>query len=202
MNVPSCDTLQNSEEQRLNSAVQNLNGHSTTSTLVGNWKLLYTTKSDFDPANPLGKREDGTAPGFEKLFSLLNFPGAGARESWSSSSPIQRLVTSIEAVSIYQNIALSDDNSGRVDQLVKNPAGDTVLCLSAAATVDPASRRINFAFDLAYFVLPGGLRLPYPVPFRLLGEESRGYLDTEFVSERLRISRGNKGTTFVLRRVQ
>ena len=34
----------------------------------------------------------------------------------------------------------------------------------------------------------------------LLGKEAEGYLDTLFLSERLRISVGNKGTTFVLKR--
>jgi hypothetical protein len=39
------------------------------------------------------------------------------------------------------------------------------------------------------------------VPFRLLGDEARGWLETTYLSPSLRISRGNKGTTFVLRRV-
>ena len=46
----------------------------------------------------------------------------------------------------------------------------------------------------------GPLRLPYPVPFRLLGDEARGWLDTTYLSQRLRVSRGNKGTTFILGR--
>ena len=45
-----------------------------------------------------------------------------------------------------------------------------------------------------------GVRIPYPVPFRLLGDEASGYLDTRYVSDTLRVSRGNKGTTFILRR--
>ena len=36
---------------------------------------------------------------------------------------------------------------------------------------------------------------------RLLGKEAEGYLDTVYLSERLRISRGNKGTTFILSRL-
>jgi hypothetical protein len=38
------------------------------------------------------------------------------------------------------------------------------------------------------------------VPFRLLGNEAKGWLDTTYLSERLRVSRGNKGTTFILKR--
>lgn len=86
------------------------------------------------------------------------------------------------------------------------------LRLSASASVDPDAHdgaRIDFAFDLAYFELASGpfgvrlpgtrpVRVPYPVPFRLLGDEARGWLDTTFLGKDVRISRGNKGTTFVL----
>jgi pimeloyl-ACP methyl ester carboxylesterase len=59
--------------------------------------------------------------------------------------------------------------------------------------------RINFTFDLAYFLI-FGVRIPYPVPFRLLGDEAKGWLENTYVSERVRISRGNKGTVFILTR--
>jgi hypothetical protein len=59
--------------------------------------------------------------------------------------------------------------------------------------------QVSFSFDLAYFKA-GPLRVPYPVPFRLLGDEARGWLDTTYLSPRVRVSRGNKGTTFVFRR--
>jgi len=35
---------------------------------------------------------------------------------------------------------------------------------------------------------------------RLLGDEAKGWLDTTYLSPQVRISRGNKGTTFILRR--
>ena len=91
--------------------------------------------------------------------------------------------------------------SGRVEQLVATPLGE--LHLNAAARTDPVDgRRVLFAFDEGYFQSSaGGIRLPYPVPFRLLGKEAEGYLDTSYLGERLRISTGNKGTTFVLRRL-
>ena len=77
----------------------------------------------------------------------------------------------------------------------------SVLRLNAAATARPAApRRVSFAFDEGYFQTENGLRLPYPVPFKLLGKEAEGWLDTEFLGDELRISTGNKGTTFVLRR--
>ena len=141
--------------------------------LIGEWKLLYTTKSTFDLTNPLGKREDGTTPGLEQVFPVLFRGGRNSRDgddgdgsstssSSSSSSPIQRLVTNIESIDIYQNILAANAKTNnparrmeRVDQLVKNRQGDTLLRLSAAASYDNKRKRINFAFDLAYFTVLG-----------------------------------------------
>ena len=44
------------------------------------------------------------------------------------------------------------------------------------------------------------LTVPYPVPFKLLGDEAKGWIDNTYLSSTLRVARGNKGTTFVLRR--
>lgn len=196
-------SLSDEDESRLNQALAAAKARPTPAPfepLIGNWELLYTTKSNFDVANPLGKRSDGSAPGLEQIFSSLN--GDRAATADSSSSPIQRLVTGLESVRIYQNIELDDRGKGRVDQLVKGPGGTTVLRLSASATYQPVLDRISFMFDLAYFVGPFGVRIPYPVPFKLLGDEAAGYLDTKFVSEKVRVSKGNKGTSFILRRIQ
>ena len=145
----------------------------------------------------------------------------------ASSSPIQRGVTSLEAFTIQQAIRLFDPATGeprapgggvdadaRVDQVVQFGNGN-YLRLSAKASVPRSdansenSDRIEFAFDLAYFelatgpfgvALPGArrARVPYPVPFALLGDEAKGWLDTSYLGKDVRISRGNKGTTFVL----
>ena len=127
-----------------------------------------------------------------------------------SSSPIQRTVTSLEAFTIQQAIRLGSrtGTDDRVDQVVQFGENGH-LRLSAAASVDAVNSpsRIDFTFDLAYFEiratplgpLPfGAVRLPYPVPFRILGDEAKGWLDTTYLGENVRISKGNKGTTFVL----
>ncbi|KAF2286290.1 hypothetical protein GH714_013309 [Hevea brasiliensis] len=81
----------------------------------------------------------------------------------------------------------------------------------AAAAIENG-KRIIFQFDRAAFsfnFLP--FKVPYPVPFRILGDEAKGWLDTTYLSPsgNLRISRGNKtysnvsivqGTTFVLQK--
>ena len=196
-------SLSDAEESRLNRSLATAEPRPTPAPyepLIGNWELLYTTKSNFDIANPLGKRSNGSAPGLEQIFSTLN--GDRATDAGSSSSPIQRLVTGLKSVRIYQNIELDGwTGKGRVDQLVKGADGATVLRLSASATYESELDRINFMFDLAYFVVLG-VRVPYPVPFKLLGDEASGYLDTKFVSEKVRVSKGNKGTSFILRKEQ
>ena len=138
-----------------------------------------------------------------------------------SSSPIQRSVTSLEAFTIQQAIRLFDpatgaprcsnsvENDARVDQVVQFGNGN-YLRLSAKASVSAKNKnRIEFKFDLAYFELATGpfgvalplskpARVPYPVPFALLGDEAKGWLDTSYLGKDVRVSRGNKGTTFVL----
>jgi hypothetical protein len=64
----------------------------------------------------------------------------------------------------------------------------------AAATIE-SGQRILFRFDKAAFTfkfLP--FKVPYPVPFKLLGDEAKGWLDTTYLSPTgtLRISKGNK----------
>jgi len=213
-------SLSRDKEEKLNSALRNLTKqqqHESTESqllLIGKWKLLYTTKSKFDLSNPLGRRDDGTTPGLENIFPVLfgggsSDNGSGSGSS-SSSSPIQRLFTNLEGITIYQNIlpahttTTTNDNDNdiidRVDQLVMNQKDETVLRLSAAASYEKNKKRINFAFDLAYFNVLGR-RVPYPVPFKLLGEEAKGYLDTKILTPNLRVSTGNKGTSFILKRV-
>jgi hypothetical protein len=209
--------LPQSDEVELDELVANLEGQRPTiASVSGDWDLLYTSKSEFDPANPLGRRAavpksnvsrlhrltglfarrrvDGTAPGIEKIFDVA-FSQA---EAVASSSPIQRFVTGLESVEIRQVVELDDAGMGRVDQFVE--AGENVVFrLSASGSFDEATGRLDFTFDDAYLTA-FGVRIPYPVPFRLLGDEASGYLDTRYVSDTLRVSRGNKGTTFILRR--
>lgn len=66
--------------------------------------------------------------------------------------------------------------------------------MQAAASVKDG-KRILFRFDKAAFsfnFLP--FKVPYPVPFKLLGDEAKGWLDTTYLSNsgNLRISKGNK----------
>ena len=180
----------------------------------GTWRLIYSTKSTFDATAPLGRRTDNTAPGIEAVFAALFGSSSNSSDSASSrvaasSSPIQRAVLSKLSeggFAVRQGVRLVDADAsgrGRVDQAVCFGDGIGYFRLSANASLEPETSelrgRINYGFDLAYLDLkkPFEARLPYPVPFRLLGAEAMGFLTTDYVSDAVRISTGNKGTTFV-----
>lgn len=172
--------------------------------IEGRWLLLYTSKSAFDPRNPLGARVDGSAPGLEQFFRSLSGSQAVASVA-ASSSPVQRSITSNEAFTVFQDVRLQSDQP-RVDNVVVfGEAGQLLLEAEAKVGTSPDGRRIDFCFSGGGFTsaeLPffGRIRVPYPVPFKLLGDEARGWLDTTYLSPTIRISKGNKGTTFILGR--
>uniref|UniRef100_A0A5B7BJD2 Plastid lipid-associated protein/fibrillin conserved domain-containing protein n=1 Tax=Davidia involucrata TaxID=16924 RepID=A0A5B7BJD2_DAVIN len=118
-----------------------------------------------------------------------------------TASPIQRTFVGVDFFSVFQEVYLRTDDP-RVSNIVRFSDAIGELKVEAAASVKDG-KRILFRFDRAAFsfkFLP--FKVPYPVPFRLLGDEAKGWLDTTYLSRsgNLRISRGNKGTTFVLQK--
>lgn len=119
-----------------------------------------------------------------------------------TASPIQRTFVGVDAFTVFQEIELRGTEDPRVTNCVRFSKSFGELRVEAAAAV-VSGRRIDFRFDRAAFYLKfWPYKVPYPVPFRLLGDEAKGWLDTTYMSPsgELRISRGNKGTTFVLQR--
>ncbi|KAI8475801.1 MAG: hypothetical protein J3K34DRAFT_516979 [Monoraphidium minutum] len=146
-----------------------------------------------------------------------------------SASPIQRTFTGVEAFKIYQEVALSAATP-RVNNVVDFGEGVGFLTVQAEASTESApmegftprvgeglpfgimgksfkykparaNSRIDFQFDQAAFhfrFLP--FTIPYPVPFRILGDERKGWIDTTYMNAAgsFRLARGNKGTLFVL----
>ncbi|GJP31865.1 hypothetical protein CLOM_g15489 [Closterium sp. NIES-68] len=142
-----------------------------------------------------GVRGPTQSPLLEGTWELLYTTRPG------TASPIQRAFVGVDAFKVFQQISLQPSNA-RVNNIVV--FGDSIgrLKVEAAASVASPSR-VAFRFDRAAFQLAfWPYRVPYPVPFRLLGDEAKGWLDTTYLSRSgaLRISKGNKGTTFVLRR--
>lgn len=118
-----------------------------------------------------------------------------------TASPIQRTFVGVDSFTVFQEVYLRT-NEPRVSNIVKFSDAVGELKVEALATIKDG-KRILFQFDRAAFSLKFlPFNVPYPVPFRLLGDEAKGWLDTTYLSPsgKLRISRGNKGTTFVLQK--
>lgn len=190
------DGISEEQQAKLDQAIQTLEASggvpapTTVPALEGKWKLLYTSR-----------------------------PG--------TASPIQRTFTGIDAFIVYQEIEFGGD-LGRVSNIVdfgpkigylrveaeasteSKPlpgftprANEGFALLGKSFTYSPAraNMRIDFQFDKAAFYfsfLP--FSIPYPVPFRILGDERKGWLDVTYMNKdgTLRLSRGNKGTLFIL----
>ncbi|KAL3132602.1 hypothetical protein ABBQ32_009130 [Trebouxia sp. C0010 RCD-2024] len=159
--------------------------------LEGRWRLLFTTR-----------------------------PG--------SASPIQKTFVGVESFTVYQEVLLTASEGARVNNIVDFGAKIGTLKVEAEASTNSNARpgfvprqkpglaifgkssntppahpnmRVDFQFDKAAFAfnaLP--FKIPYPVPFKLLGDETKGWIDVTYLSQdgKLRLTRGNKGTLFVL----
>jgi len=164
-------------------------------------------------------------PSLDGLWKLLWTSRPG------TASPIQRTFTSVDAFSVFQEIDLTGEEA-RVNNIVRfgtagylkveaqastdsrplqgftprEGAGDFLWGVFGKSTSFPPARpdsRIDFQFDQAAFYfsfLP--FSIPYPVPFKLLGDERKGFIDITYQAPdgMLRLSRGNKGSLFVLQR--
>ncbi|PIA53135.1 hypothetical protein AQUCO_00900028v1 [Aquilegia coerulea] len=118
-----------------------------------------------------------------------------------TASPIQRTFVGVDYFNVFQEVFLRTEDP-RVSNIVQFSDAIGELKVEAAASINDGTR-ILFRFDRAAFsfkFLP--FKVPYPVPFRLLGDEAKGWLDTTYLSHsgNIRISKGNKGTTFVLQK--
>ena len=106
-------------------------------------------------------------------------------------SPIQRAVlgSTQQVGRVYQVLEL-EENGGRFNNFIDfREAAGGVLNLQAKVTGFTGGTQLDIKFNNAYFKFeqnpvtkqPMDLRLPYPVPFRLLPNESRGLLDNMYV---------------------
>ena len=185
------------------------------SQIYGTWRLLYTTAAT--TSSPIQRRAVN-AQQFPIYQDIVIVPGGsttGNSVSDDTNDTPDRLV-------VKQIVKFSDTISLSVDALASTAAypleelqprqgtgkilGLNLLGVSLVGdeaqpdTINSPNSRIDFVFDEGNFYIGNQWKIPYPVPFRLpiLRDAVKGWIDVTYLSDRLRISRGNKGTTFVL----
>ncbi|MFP5270938.1 PAP/fibrillin family protein [Coleofasciculus sp.] len=141
--------------------------------LEGNWRLLYTTSSD--------------------LLNLGRFP------LWQLGQ-------------IYQCIRTADAKIYNIAEVSSLPYLEGIV--SVGARFEPVSeRRVNVNFDRSVVGLQRLIKYQSPtnfiqqietgkkfaaLDFNIQSREQRGWLETTYLDENLRIGRGNKDSVFVL----
>lgn len=109
-------------------------------------------------------------------------------------------VNALGSTSAYPLVELTDRiGDGKI--LGTNLLGVSMIGQDADERPDRPESRVRFVFDSGNFeFFNGRVVVPYPVPFRnpLFGDAVKGWIDITYLSDRVRISRGNKGTTFIL----
>eukprot|EP00752_Nemacystus_decipiens_P010884 g9677.t1 len=161
----------------------------------GSWRLIFTTTP-------------GTASPVQRSFvGVDGFAIYQDIDIFSESPPtVTNVVDFGDRVGQLRVTALASTPSRPMEGFVPRRGdgkffGLNILGVSQTTPPEDPSGRIDFQFDEAGFdfkALP--FNIPYPVPFRLFGDEVKGWIDVTYLSERLRIARGNKGTLFVLQR--
>lgn len=193
----SNDNEVNDLVQKLES-VQSISEPAIAPEVYGRWKLLATT--NVNTSSPIQRTavdaqkykiyQDINVVKDEKLVvsQVVEFGVAGNK----------LCVDALASTSAYPLDELTErKGSGKI--LGLNILGVSMVGDEAKEDINRPNSRIKFVFDEGNFDF-GGVKVPYPVPFRLpvLRDAVKGWIDITYMSKRLRISRGNKGTTFIL----
>lgn len=167
--------------------------------IYGKWRLLYT--SNAGTSSPIQRSAVNT----EKfpIYQDIVFNDAGqllVKQIVQFSDNAELSVDALASTSAYplEELVTPRETTGKV--LGLNLLGVSFVGDEAEPDPSKPNSRIDFVFDEGNFLLGNNLRIPYPVPFRLpiLRDWVKGWIDITWLSSRVRISRGNKGTTFVL----
>lgn len=167
--------------------------------VMGRWRLLQTTNTD--TSSPIQRKavDSSKFPIYQDI--VLNEDGQLlVSQIVKFSETAELCVDALASTSQYPLEELTERKStGEI--LGLNILGVSLVGEEAQPDPDRPDSRIDFVFDEGNFLF-NGLKIPYPVPFRLpiLRDTVKGWIDITYLSDRLRISRGNKGTTFILGR--
>mmetsp|Transcript_23963 Transcript_23963/g.52424 ORF Transcript_23963/g.52424 Transcript_23963/m.52424 type:complete len:274 (+) Transcript_23963:177-998(+) len=166
--------------------------------VYGRWRLLHTDNAN--TASPIQRKavSSGAFPIYQDI--VLNDAGQLIVSQVVKFSEQNELkVDALASTSAYPLEELTDrKGDGKLFGL--NILGVSFVGEEALEDENRPDSRIDFVFDEGRFELGPDLSIPYPVPFRLpiLRDAVKGWIDITYLSDRFRISKGNKGTTFIL----
>lgn len=165
--------------------------------IYGRWKLLYTTSPN--TSSPIQRTATSSSSKFPIYQDILvEDEQLVVNQVIEFSDSNLLTVNALASTAAYPLPELTERRStGKV--LGLNVLGVSLVGEEAQPREDRPDSRIDFVFDAGYFAL-GTTTIPYPVPFRLpiLRDWVKGWIDVTYLSSTLRISRGNKGSLFVL----
>jgi len=176
--------------------------------LEGRWKLLFTTRPG--SASPIQRAFTGVDS--FSVFQEIYLQGRQIPTTSSSSSfdPTPRVNNVVEFGSLgeLRVEAVASTDSNPVPGFVPRSGDGGFFGLypfgkSISTPPSRANMRLDFQFDQAAFAFENlPFKIPYPVPFRILGDEAKGWIDVTYLSPsgQFRLSRGNKGTLFILQK--
>lgn len=165
--------------------------------VYGRWKLVHTNNAN--TASPIQRKavdSSSFAIYQDIIFNSKNQLVVSQVVKFSDSAELK--VDALASTSAYPLPELTErKGDGKI--LGLNILGVSKVGEEAGEDASRPDSRIKFVFDEGNFEL-GSLKVPYPVPFRLpfLRDAVKGWIDITYMSDRMRISRGNKGTTFIL----
>jgi hypothetical protein len=179
--------------------------------LYGRWRLQYTTtKATSSPIQRTATTRSQSLSIFQDIVVVENNDGNNndrnrllVKQIIQFSDSAYLTVDALASTKAYPLAELTmqtpRQSTGKVFGL--NLLGVSKVGIEAAEDPNRPNARINFVFDEGYFDLNDGtVRIPYPVPFRLplFRDWVKGWIDVTYLSNTMRIARGNKGSTFVL----
>eukprot|EP00579_Thalassiosira_antarctica_P017189 CAMPEP_0201927850 /NCGR_PEP_ID=MMETSP0903-20130614/19620_1 /ASSEMBLY_ACC=CAM_ASM_000552 /TAXON_ID=420261 /ORGANISM="Thalassiosira antarctica, Strain CCMP982" /LENGTH=254 /DNA_ID=CAMNT_0048466143 /DNA_START=76 /DNA_END=836 /DNA_ORIENTATION=- len=163
--------------------------------VYGRWRLLQTTNAD--TASPIQRKAVDTTKFdiFQDIVFAEDDPEKlMVRQIVKFSEKNELCVDALASTSAYPLPELTErEGTGKI--LGLNILGVSIVGDEAVEDPDRPDIRIKFVFDEGRFDF-GGFIIPYPVPFRspLFRDAVKGWIDITYLSDRIRISQGNKGT--------
>jgi hypothetical protein len=180
------------------------------SALDGCWRLLYTSPEADATNSPIQRTVTGASfreDSLVSVFQVVNVVDSSRSFLGPGNADVSNVVCIGTEARLRVTALASTQFTPATKRIIPRQSDGRIFGLnifgisSSRAPRDP-SERIDFAFQEAGFEFTNlPFSVPYPVPFKLLGDEAKGWIDNTYLSKSLRIARGNKGTTFVLKKV-